>query len=51
MNELRKRTKYLLTEHKKVFNQNPAKQVLMDHIRDLQDRVDTLEKSIKGGDS
>lgn len=45
MNNLRERTKYLLTEHKKVFNQNPAKRVLMDHIKLLQGRVDTLEKS------
>lgn len=51
MNDLRKRTMYLLTEHKKVFNQNPAKRDLMDHIRLLQERVDTLEKSINGGDS
>jgi hypothetical protein len=51
MNDLRKRTKYLLTEHKKVFNQNPAKKTLMDHIKLLQERVDTLEKIVEGGDS
>lgn len=45
MNDLKTKTMYLLTEHKKVFNQNPAKRVLMDHIKLLQDRVDTLEKS------
>lgn len=50
MNELRERTKYLLTEHKKVFNQNPAKQDLMVHIKLLQDSVDTLEKIIESGD-
>lgn len=38
---------YLLTEHKKVFNQNPAKRALMDHIKLLQERVNTLEKSIE----
>ena len=46
MNDLRKRTMYLLTEHKRVFNQNPAKRDLMDHIKLLQDRVDTLDKKL-----
>lgn len=50
MNELKRKTMYLLTEHKKVLNQNPAKRDLMDHIKLLQERVDTLEKSIKGGE-
>lgn len=44
MDELKRKTMYLLTEHKKVFNQNPAKRDLMDHIKMLQERVDTLEK-------
>lgn len=47
MNELKRKTMYLLTEHKKVFNQNPAKRVLMDHIKLLQERVDTLEMGNK----
>ena len=46
MNDQRKRTMYLLTEHKRVFNQNPAKRDLMDHIKLLQDRVDTLDKKL-----
>ena len=48
MKDLRKRTAFLLIEHKRVFNQNPSKRDLMYHIRDLQNRVDTLEKIIKG---
>lgn len=47
MIDLRKRTAFLLIEHKRVFNQNPAKRDLMDHIKALQERVDTLEKIIK----
>lgn len=50
MSDLRKRTAFLLIEHKKVFNQNPAKLVLMDHIKALQHRVDELEKIVEGGD-
>lgn len=46
MNDLKRKTMYLLIEHKKVFNQNPAKQDLMDHVKLLQDRVDTLEKKL-----
>ena len=50
MSDLRKRTAFLLIEHKRVFNQNPSKRALMDHIKALQDRVDALEKIVKGGD-
>ena len=50
MSDLRKRTAFLLIEHKRVFNQNPSKRALMDHIKALQDRVDDLEKIVKGGD-
>lgn len=46
MNDLKRKTMYLLSEHKKVFNQNPAKRDLMDHIKLLQERVDTLEKKL-----
>ena len=48
--ELRKRTAFLLVEHKRVFNQNPSKRALMDHIKALQGRVDALETEVvKGG--
>ena len=47
MSDLRKRTAFLLIEHRRVFNQNPSKRALMDHIKALQDRVDTLEKLLK----
>lgn len=50
MSDLRKRTAFLLIEHKRVFNQNPSKRALMDHIKALQDRVDILEKIVEGGD-
>ena len=44
MSDLRKRTAFLLIDHRRVFNQNPSKRALMDHIKALQDRVDILEK-------
>lgn len=50
MSNLRKRTTFLLIDHKRVFNQNPSKRALMDHIKELQARVDDLEKIVKGGD-
>ena len=50
MSDLRKRTAFLLIDHGRVFNQNPSKRALIDHIKALQERVDILEKSIKGGD-
>lgn len=48
MNKLRKRTAFLLIDHRRVFNQNPSKRALMDHIKALQDRVDVLEKIVEG---
>ena len=51
MSELRKRTAFLLIDHRRVFNQNPSKRALMDHIKALQERVDVLEIIVKqGGD-
>lgn len=48
MTELRKRTAFLLIDHKRIFNQNPSKRALMDHIKALQYRVDELEKIAEG---
>ena len=48
MTKLRKRTAFLLIDHKRIFNQNPSKRALMDHIIALQDRVDELEKIAEG---
>ena len=50
MSDLRKRTEFLLIDHRRVFNQNPSKRALMDHIKLLQDRVDALWIIVKGGD-
>lgn len=51
MSDLRKRTVFLLIEHRRVFNQKPSKRALMDHIKALQERVDVLEIIVKqGGD-
>ncbi|NLY14573.1 MAG: hypothetical protein GXZ10_13280 [Gammaproteobacteria bacterium] len=50
MSDLRKRTAFLLIDHRRVFNQNPSKRALMDHIKLLQDRVDELEKIVEGGE-
>lgn len=50
MSYLRKRTAYLLIDHRRVFNQNPFKRALMDHIKALQDRVDVLEIIVKQGE-
>ena len=50
MTDLRKRTAFLLIDHRRVFNQNPSKRALMDHIKALQARVDELEIIVKGGE-
>ena len=47
MTDLRKITAFLLIDHRRVFNQNPSKRALMDHIKALQERVDALEKIVK----
>ena len=48
MNNLRKRTAFLLIDHRRIFNQNPSKRALMEHIKALQGRVDALEKIVEG---
>lgn len=49
MNNLRKRTAFLLVNHRRIFSQNPSKRSLMEHIKALQGRVDVLEKIVEGG--
>ena len=44
------RKERMLTEHKKRHKKTQEKQELIEHIKLLQNRVDALEKSVKGGE-